>query len=173
MIAKVIKSICRRLWQAWAWVWQYRTKGLGSRAANSMRGVQAGLASAWTASTAHLCAPVMRAEPLERPCQSLPKPSAFWESLRERGELRCLCAESSGICTQTRHLLCHAQPPPSRRLRLRPLASPSPPLAVCLPSSSVCRRRRRARIAGRMRLIGNSRRGQSRVVAKNLSMSDR
>lgn len=54
LIAKVRKPICQSLWQAWARAWQYRRKGLGSRAAKSMRGVQAGLPSASTASTRQL-----------------------------------------------------------------------------------------------------------------------
>jgi hypothetical protein len=147
MIAKVRKSVCRCLWQAWACVWQYRGKGLGSRAAKSMRGVQAGLPSESTGELTaarpperNICAPVMRREPLERPCKSLPKPS---RNPRSRSHTRGhnVAAERSGICTHTRHLLCHAQRrnvSPLHHPRLRSLASQTPPLAVCLPSSSAC-----------------------------------
>lgn len=102
----------------------------------------------------NICAPVMRREPLERPCKSLPKPSRnprshAWPKRRCR-KIRYLHAHSSSAlpCATSQRL----SPPPSS-IALASLTDATP---SCL--SSIFQRLWPARIAGRMRLIGGSRR---------------
>lgn len=107
--------------------------------------------ASWTAG-ARTCVPVMPRQPHRttgstprRPCKSLPKPSRnpHTRVLATSLQQDPVFARKLVICFAMRN------PLPLPRLRLRSLVSPSPPLAVCLPSPSACGRRRPARIAGR------------------------
>ena len=137
--------------------------GLGARMAVSRKGsgIEGSKVDARRSSRAaarpperNICAPVMRREPLERPCKSLPKPSRnprshAWPKRRCR-KIRYLHAHSSSAlpCATSQRL----SPPPSS-IALASLTDATP---SCL--SSIFWRLWPARIAGRMRLIGGSRR---------------